>query len=380
MESNILERDEVRKQRHIVWNAFASFCVSQKIQEAILVYFETPENALKAKEQEWSDFYKAAAYLGISEGDKERIKTVLGREHEKEYDRIKELGISVVTREDEEYPEKLLSLYAAPRILYYLGTLPKALPLIAIVGARNCSAYGSSVAANMAKELAFRGIGVVSGLAYGVDKAAHDGALEAGGKTYAVLGCGADVCYPANNRSTYDKILLSGGGIISEYPPGTRPLSCFFPQRNRIIAGMSDGILVTEARKKSGSLITVTLGLEYGKSIYAVPGRIDDALSEGCNYLLKEGAKPVMCVEDILEDGLFKYVNAGKRKKPKATASVTWNETEVLLQSRLNYHLKHTEELLEETGLELSVLISSLEELCRKGVIVRHGQAYYALK
>ena len=267
------------RERHILWHAFASFCITPKMQDAVLTYFESPENALAANAGEWDTFFRLAEQFGFTETEKTKIKEVLKRDHEKEFEKLETEGIGFVTQEDEDYPEKMHKVFSAPRFFYYKGTMPGEEPLIAVIGARKCSHYGSEIAWRIARELAERGIGVISGLAYGVDKAGHDGALAGGGLTYAVLGCGPDICYPRGHKDTYDRILDKGGGIISEYPPGTQPLSCFFPQRNRIIAGLSDGILVTEARKKSGTLITVSFGLEYGQNIYAVPWRVDDVLS-----------------------------------------------------------------------------------------------------
>lgn len=365
----------LRERRHVVWHAFASFCITPKMQDAVLAYFETPENAVKGTEKEWSTFFLLAESLGVTPGEKEKIIQVLKRDHDKEYEKITQAGISFVIQEDESYPEKLKKLYSAPRFFYYKGVIPGEEPVIAIIGARKCSPYGSDTAWRVAKELAEQGVGVISGLAYGVDKAAHDGALAGGGKTYAVLGCGADVCYPKNHYPTYEKILSTGGGIISEYPPGTQPLSCFFPQRNRIIAGLSDGILVTEARKKSGTLITVSFGLEYGKNIYAVPGRIDDVLSEGCNYLLKEGAKPVTCGRDLLEDMDIRIKGIKKGKK-KILPSLTTEEAKVY--GCLAYQFKHMDEIAEKTGTEPWKLAMLLDDLTQKGCIKRQGQAYYA--
>ena len=304
--------EHLRKQ-HSIWHAFASFCITPKQQDAVLTYFDTPENALTAKDDKWEAFFRLAEQFEFKETEKAAIRQVRERDHERAYAEVEAQGIGFVTMEDVNYPEKLRKTFSAPRYFYYKGSLPGERPAVAIIGARKCSHYGSEIAWRIARELATQGIGVVSGLAYGVDKAAHDGALAGGGPTYAVLGCGPDVCYPRGHRDTYDRIITTGGGIISEYPPGTQPLSWFFPQRNRIIAGLSDGILVTEARKKSGTLITVSFGLEYGRNIYAVPGRVDDVLSEGCNYLIKEGAKSTVSAADILED--INAVLPGKKSK-----------------------------------------------------------------
>lgn len=357
---------------HIWWNGLAQFCVTPKKTDAILTYFETPENALTASGKDWADFYSLAEMFGFTEEEKTRIAACCKRDHKEAYERLIKNGFGFVIQEDEEYPDKMKKIFSAPRFFYYKGKLPGE-KTIAIIGARNCSGYGSRMAFRIAKELAESGIGIISGLAYGVDRAAHDGALAGKGRTYGILGCGIDVCYPKCHQAVYDKMCETGGGIISEYPPGTQPLSCFFPQRNRIIAALSDGILVTEAREKSGTLITVSFGLEYGKAIYAVPGRADDVLSEGCIRLLKEGAKPVVKAEDILED-IIEY--PGRKRKVKKK-SVVLSDMEQNVLGCLKFHPKHIEFLLGETGLEYAVLLTALEELQTKGLIARHGQGYY---
>ncbi len=376
--------DEAQRKRHSIWHAFASFCITPKMQDAVLTYFETPENALTAGDAEWDMFFRLAERFCFTEKEKESIREVRRRDYEQAYAELVSQGVGFVTQEDAEYPEKLRKTFSAPRYFYYKGRLPGEMPMIAIIGARRCSHYGSEIAWRIARELAVHGVGVISGLAYGVDKAAHDGALAGGGPTYAVLGCGPDVCYPKSNRETYDRILADGGCILSEYPPGTQPLSWFFPQRNRIIAGLSDGILVTEARKKSGTLITVSFGLEYGKNIYAVPGRVDDVLSEGCNYLIREGAKMTLSASDILEE----ITPAFLEKKSKNTVQKCRNyeffqnilaSNEKMVYASLRLRPKHIEEIQEETGLSPDNLSAALEALSSYGCIKRYGQAYYAL-
>ena len=375
--------DKIKK-RHELWHGFASFCITPKMQDAVLAYFETPENAMSASETEWETFFRLAESFGFTQKEREHMKTVLIKDHGKEYETLQKKGIGFVTQEDSEYPEKLRKVFSAPRSFYYIGNFPKDEPVIAVIGARNCSNYGSEIARRIARELSVAGIGVISGLAYGVDKAAHDGSLDGGGPTYAVLGCGPDVCYPKGHKGTYDRIIGTGGGIISEYPPGTQPLSCFFPQRNRIIAGLSDGILVTEARKKSGTLITVSFGLEYGKNIYAVPGRIDDILSEGCNYLIKEGAKLTVSVSDILED--IQVIVSTKKKRNYVQNCRNYEflknilaTNEKIVYASLRLMPKHIEEIREETGLSHEALSESIQRLASFGCIKRYGQAYYAL-
>lgn len=213
---------------------------------------------------------------------------------------IKEIKIGNI-----KYPQKLKEIYDPPTTIYVLGNdeilNEKA---IAIVGARKATTYGKKVSLEMSKELSKKGINIISGLALGIDTYAHLGNIQAQslGKTIAVLGSGIDKIYPKENIELARKIIKSGGCIISEYPIGTEPQKKNFPQRNRIISGLSNGILVVEASKKSGALITAEFGLEQGKEIFAIPGDIMKQQSEGCNMLIKDGAKIVLSVEEILEE------------------------------------------------------------------------------
>lgn len=216
--------------------------------------------------------------------------------------RLMEQGIGFVSIENENYPTRLKHITNAPYCLYYIGKLPKEEEKsIAIVGARGRSAYGSEVTRKLAKELSNSGVQVISGLAKGIDADAHSGALEGSTPTYAVLGCGVDVCYPASNRYLYESV-LERGGILSEYPPKTQPCKSLFPARNRIISGLSDCVVIMEARERSGSLITADFAMEQGRDVYALPGRITDPLSAGCNHLIRQGAGIVQSVEDFLEE------------------------------------------------------------------------------
>ncbi len=200
-----------------------------------------------------------------------------------------------------QYPNRLRNISNPPFCLYVKGSLPKDhIPTVAIIGARACSEYGKSMAEFFGKSLGALGIQVISGMARGIDGIAQRGAIQGGGHTFAVLGCGADVCYPPDNIRLYRDI-PNHGGIISEYPAGTKAQSSLFPERNRIISGLADLLLVIEARKRSGTYITVTQALEQGKDVYVVPGRITDALSEGCNYLLSQGAGVAMNTDVIVE-------------------------------------------------------------------------------
>ena len=201
---------------------------------------------------------------------------------------------------DKRYPEKLKCIYNPPKGLYVIGNT-KLLNkyAIAIVGSRNCSKYGAIVAKKFAMDLAKSEINVISGMAMGIDTYAHIGSILGKGKTIAVLGSGLNKIYPKENEKLYYKILEKDGLIISEYEPNEEPKAVHFPERNRIISGLCDKLIVVEATKRSGTSITVNYALEQGKDIYAVPGNITSFKSEGTNQLLKEGANPITCIDDL---------------------------------------------------------------------------------
>lgn len=208
----------------------------------------------------------------------------------------------MVERGERDYPARLLEIPDPPERLYVLGKLPEEkVPSVAIIGARECSEYGNYVAARLGECMGRNGIQVVSGMARGIDGIGQTAALDAGGSSFAVLGSGVDVCYPARNRRLYER-LRERGGVLSEYPPGTPALSRNFPPRNRIVSGLADAVVVVEAREKSGTLITVDMALEQGKEVYAVPGRVTDALSSGCNRLVKLGAAMLLDPEELAEE------------------------------------------------------------------------------
>lgn len=216
---------------------------------------------------------------------------------------MKEKNIQILTIKDEDYPYLLKQIYDSPSVIYIMGN-KKILSQngIAIVGSRNCSLYGQKIAKYLSYQLAKKGIHIISGLARGIDTFSHIGTLQAKGKTIAVLGSGLDVIYPPENAKLAEKIVESGGCLVSEYIVGTKPLGEHFPARNRIISGLASGVVVVEASEKSGSLITVDFALEQGKNVYAVPGNINSPNSLGTNALIKQGAKIVTSIEDILED------------------------------------------------------------------------------
>lgn len=287
---------------------------------------------------------------------------------------LMEQGIGFVSKEQLEFPEKVRHIHNAPYALYYVGKLPdENRKTVAIVGARTRSAYGSQVASELAKTLAQKGIQVVSGLARGIDRDAHQGALDGGGDTYAVLGCGANVCYPSENKYLYHK-MIENGGIISEYPPGTQPASGRFPARNRIIAGLSHCTVVVEAKEKSGSLITADFAMEQGRDVYAVPGRISDSLSQGCNRLIKQGAGALISIEDFLSDlevlTEINYTQMDFRKN-------LLEKDESLVYSLTDFRPIGVATLVEKTGISISRLLEILEKLESLGLIKETFTNYY---
>lgn len=221
---------------------------------------------------------------------------------ENEYRKLKEQGIRLITLSDAEYPKRLKEIPDPPYGLFVKGSLPVEHELtVAVIGARDCSGYGSYVAEKLGESMGRYGITVVSGMARGIDGISQQAALNAGGKSCGVLGCGLDICYPKENRRLYDR-LQEQGCLVSTYPLGTPALARNFPPRNRIVSGLADAVVVVEAREKSGTLITVDMALEQGKEVYAVPGRITDRLSDGCNRLIRQGAALLLNPEELIQE------------------------------------------------------------------------------
>ncbi|HEX8459114.1 MAG TPA: DNA-processing protein DprA [Pyrinomonadaceae bacterium] len=223
-------------------------------------------------------------------------------EAERELERVRALGADVLILDDGTYPALLREIADPPLTLYVHGEWERALdaPCVAIVGSRRCSTYGQNVASMLARDLASRGVTIVSGLARGIDAAAHKGALEAGGRTVGVLGTGVDEVYPRDHKKLAGEILARGGALVSQFPLGTPPIPENFPYRNRIISGLSLGVVLVEAAENSGSLITARLAMEQNREVYAVPGNVTSRNSFGTNYLIKgAGAKLVQAWQDV---------------------------------------------------------------------------------
>lgn len=218
------------------------------------------------------------------------------------YEKMLRSQIGFVIQEEPDYPKRLREIPDPPYGLFYKGELPREDRIsVAVIGARACSEYGRYVATELGQELGRAGIQVISGMARGIDGISQQGAVEVGGRSFGILGSGVDVCYPEENRSIYNR-LLQQGGILSEYVPGTGARSQNFPPRNRIVSGLSDAIVVVEAREKSGTLITVDMALEQGREVFVVPGRITDRLSDGCNKLLRQGAGILLSPRELIQE------------------------------------------------------------------------------
>ena len=296
---------------------------------------------------------------------------------------LKRQKVDILLYKDKKYPHLLKEIYDPPPILYSRGNIDIEKLSISIVGSRKASYYGMKTAEKLAFQLASLGITIVSGMAKGIDTYAHRGALQAKGKTIAVLGCGVDVIYPTENAELMKEIEKSGL-VISEYPLKTLPKANNFPARNRIISGLSLGTIIIEAGEKSGSLITAEFALEQGRDVYAIPGNIGTQYNKGSNNLLKEGAKLVTSIEDILED-LVPYIkteissiNSESFKVQKESIdylNLTKEEKEILEKIKMGYN--HGDDIISHCDYSPSVVNSSLTMLELKGIIQKHRNSYF---
>ncbi len=312
---------------------------------------------------------------GIGLKLKERLRDAKRKDFEREYEELRQKDVCFTSSEQKNYPNKLRNMPDPPYALYWKGELvEESACSVAIVGARQCSEYGYAVAKELGVKLASCGAVIVSGMARGIDAGGQWGAIKGGGKTFAVLGCGPDVCYPSEARNLYAEILNKKGGILSEYPPGTQPRAGYFPCRNRIIAGLCDCVVVVEAKERSGSLITVDCALEQGKDVYAVPGRICDSLSAGCNSLIEQGAGIVLSVEELIEKlGLLPTHELNCRN----FKNLLLEKQERMVYCCLGCQPKNIETLLRETALSMSELSAALAKLIQKEYIIECFKNYY---
>lgn len=301
---------------------------------------------------------------------------------ERELQRIVEAGARLVTLDDPEYPAILRQLRDAPLYLIAKGERLLEGPAIAIVGARRATAYGLDAARQLAAGLADAGIAVVSGLARGIDGAAHEGALGGRGRTVAVLGSGIDVIYPAEHADLAARIVAEGT-LLSEHPVGTAPLPAHFPARNRILAGMTQGTIVIEAAERSGSLITARLANEHGREVFAVPGRIDSPLSAGAHLLIRDGATLVRDVDDVLEQvapALRSRAGTGSGGALGRAADVSVDgESAGLVLAALANGPATADDLIRQIGREAGEILAVLLDLELSGVLRQVGGRQFQL-
>jgi DNA processing protein len=288
---------------------------------------------------------------------------------EKELSLLKKTGGRVVTLKDDDYPKRLKDIYDPPALFYLRGELRREDELaVAIVGSRKTSGYGREITERIGEDLARHGVTVVSGMARGIDSVAHHGALQGGGRTIAVLGCGVDVIYPSENRNLFYRI-IDQGAVVSEFPMGSPPEAGHFPRRNRIISGLSMGVVIVQASADSGSLITAGYALEQGREVFAVPGNVGAEGSRGTNQLIKEGAKLVEASEDILEEILPQWRRDEEMARKREAPALHLTEGEKSLYGLLSETPLHIDAIIRESRLDPGSVSSILLNLELKGLI-----------
>jgi DNA processing protein len=347
---------------------------------ALLERFGTPEAILAAPKQE------LIRVEGVGE---EVARSIAGWREQIDLDaelkRIEKDGVRAVTRDDTDYPKNLCEIYDPPLVLYVKGALRENERMaIGIVGSRRTTLYGQEMARKLAFQLARLGVAVVSGLARGIDTCAHTGALQAKGRTVAVIGCGIDVMYPAENKKLANEIVEKGGAVVTEFPFGVKPDKQNFPMRNRIISGWSLGVVVVEANLKSGALITAKQAMEQGREVFAVPGRADSILSRGTNKLIKDGAKLTEDVEDVLSE--FEYLLPRKDEEDRDGAAeaegikpaLKLNEMEEKVMEHIGNEEVAIDDIIRDSGLTSAAVSATLLALEMKRLVKQLPGKQYA--
>jgi DNA processing protein len=339
--------------------------------EKLLTQFGSLQNAWHADEKSLKE-----AKLG----DKIIEKLLVQRKNlnlNAEYDKLAKWDIHLVLFSDEDYPARLRTINDPPPMLYIRGKLlPQDGKALAVVGTRKCTRYGRDMSAQLSEELAKNGVTIISGLAEGIDTSAHEGALKGGGRTLAILGCGADQIYPAKN-SLLAKHVIENGALVSEFSVGTPPMGENFPRRNRIISGLSLGVLVIEAPEKSGALITAGVAAEQGRDIFVIPGNITNNMASGTNKLLQDGAKLVTSAKDILDELNLEYANLQTRVRTQTV--VPSSDEEALVLRFISTDPTHIDDIIRQTGLNSSEVMGLLTILELKGLAQSAGYMQYSL-
>jgi len=316
--------------------------------------------------------------------DKESAQAIKGyskwEDYLKEYKKVENSGYFFITYEDINYPENLKNIYNIPMLLQYYGDIYNSdRNAIAVVGSRNCDEYGRNVTETIVKQLVENGITIVSGMARGIDTVAHRSAIKYGGRTIAVLGSGLDICYPPENRELFEKI-SENGYVISEYLLGTKPESINFPKRNRIISGLSLGVLVIQANIKSGALITAQYALEQNREVFAIPANINNRKSSGCNKLIKQGAKLVENIDDIISEiKQFQGIRNTNKQLNNNLNLINLTMNEKAIVSLLKDKTLHIDELQIVSTLSSSEMFTIILDLEMKEIIRALPGNYYEL-
>ncbi len=327
------------------------------------------------KEAWWAEVDDLAA-AGLSPSSIDHLLQLRQKlQPEKLLENVHRLGAEVVTLEDENYPRLLRETEGSPAVLYIKGTLlAQDQRAVAVVGTRKASNYGTEMTRRLVSALAQAGVTIVSGLAYGIDVIAHQEALNVGGRTIAVLGCGIDILYPSNHRHLAEKI-IENGALLTEFPPGTEPLAGNFPIRNRIISGITLGTLVVEAPEKSGALQTANLAGEQGRDVFAVPGNVTSPNSIGTNQLIQDGAKLVMTADDILKELNLLERSAETRQTVKQLAPENALEAQIL--RLLQTEALHVDEISRDCQLSIQEINAVLALMELKGLVFQTAPMTY---
>ena len=329
----------------------------------------------ESAEKVWHADKKTLSEVGLSSVNTQKFIDYKHKFNLKDYfNRLKKLDINFTTINDKDFPENLKGLNDSPMVLYYKGVIKKSdKNAIAIVGSRKITSYGREVAVKFATELSGYGITIVSGLAFGIDVAAHKACLDAGGRALAVLASGLDMITPISNSWLGKQIIKSGGALISEYPLGHKPGKRDFPERNRIISGLSKAVLVIEGAKKSGTLHTASHAAEQGRQVFAVPGQITSPMSEAPHFLIQNGAKMATSTRDILDELDLQF----KTNKEAVEKIMPVGKDEVVILEFLENEPLHLDELVRISGLTTSIVSSKLTVMELKGMIRNIGNGIY---
>jgi DNA processing protein len=350
------------------WLRLSRLELSPRAAVALIERFGGPETVFGASESELKTVER------LTDKAIEKVLGPVPAAVERDLQLIDKNGYTIVPITSESYPASLKLIFDPPVMLHVKGKLVESDKLaVAIVGSRKATIYGRSIAEKIAGELAFRGLTIVSGGARGIDTAAHKGALSSGGRTVAFLGCGIDVNYPSENKNLFDAI-AENGAVVSEFPFGSNPEPWRFPPRNRLISGLSLGVLICQSPIRSGALITADYALQQGKDVYCIPGNIDDERNSGCHQLIKDGARLVENAQDILEElGIERKEDESQLSLPVESLS----EQEQTIVSLLSLEPVQVDDIIERSGVSAPMVSGTLTVLEMKGIVKRvPGNAY----